>query len=262
MMMPLKPLVRAGERPEHPAAYLRLAMDAPDARLRAHYAETGLLFPPDPEDRETRLLLLRQLYRAHLDRSDLEGARAAAEEMVVEGALRDIAHHDHARILSALGETRAAIREQRLAALASPEERRPFQYWTLAAMQHFAGDGDGALASLDHAERSARTEGPLLRAHRVFVLLDQQKPAGDVDAVLEALDAHPSGRAYGLFLRGAIEVLRGHRVEGVAALQAFLHRHREASAAQRWTLAAELDRARELLAQYGSPGDVGTDAGA
>jgi hypothetical protein len=244
----LKPVRKREART--PEGFLAKAMDAASPVEREQQALAGLALDAPDFHIETRMLLMRELYRAHLDQKQLRAARDVALEMSELGPLKDVAHHDAARVCAALGELPLAITQQRLAVLAAPEDRRAFQAWSLATLEHFAGEVDHALASLDRAERWGGDELALIRAHRVYLLLDAGREVTEAE-VLEAEQALEASRrppGYGAFLLGMIAALRGDPERARGFLEAFISRVERGDFARAITLREELRRARVCLA--------------
>ncbi|MEM9191839.1 MAG: tetratricopeptide repeat protein [Myxococcota bacterium] len=233
------------------ADFLRDALSAPSAAHRARFAERGLACEDSEED--TRWLLMRQLYLAHLELRELEKAADVAEAMVLIATMPDVAHHDAARVHAALGDLEKAIQSQRLAARAAPPERRSFHFWSLATLQHFAGREDGALASLDRAERWATRDRTLIRAHRAYVhVAAGRTPEGLAELLSEVSDAKARD-GYAGFLLGMIWYHIGDTRSAAAELRAFLRRHAGADTAKTLTLIEELRRARAVLVEVDAP---------
>ncbi len=222
----------------------------PEARIAA--AEAGLGLPENEVAPDTRVLLLRQLYLAHLELRQLRRAAEVADAMASVGPLRDVALHDKARALHAAGEMRAAIAAQRLAARAAPAARRSFQLWSLATLQHFAGDPKGALATLERALRSAQKDRPLLKAHAALVRLSEGEPPEGLAETVAALRAAPCREGYGQYLLGMIAYHIGDMSLAVAHLRSFLRRNADADVPKALTLREELRRARTVLAEVES----------
>lgn len=226
---------------------------APEPRLRA--ARAGIAVGTEAKD--IRLLLERQLYVARIEQRRFQMALTHAEAMVGLGVLRDVAHHDASRVLTALGETERAIASQRLAARASHPERRSFHLWSLATLQHFAGRPDDALSTLARAMRCSTRDRPLLAAHGLYVRLDRGDLPRGADATVARLRASPSREGYGRFLLGMIAFHRGEAAEAREELGAFLARHADADPVLALTLREELRRARLALGRRapGAPGE-------
>lgn len=230
-----------------------MALDAATPEARQQAARTGLALRTDDFNIDTRMLLMRELYRAHLDLRQLVAARDVARAMAELGPLADVAHHDAARVLAALGEMDEAVAQQRQACLAAPEDRRAFQYWSLATLEHFAGDVTSALESLTRAERWAVADGALVRAHRAYVILDS---GGAVDEatlaeVERSLTTTTRGAGYGQFLLGMIAARTDRQADARRWLSEFVSRAQGAPAAKVLTLREELRRARLTLAELG-----------
>ena len=234
--------------PEAPEDFLWLALHAADAAKREKWARAGLAVDGEELDPDTQVLLLRQLYLAHLDRRRLREAADIVRQMTAVGAMADVAHHDAARAMWALGDTEAAIREQRLAARAAPATRRSFHAWSLATWQHFAGDVDGALTSIRRARRWASRAAPLLRAHEAYIKLDAGRAVRKLDEILRELQRSRSREGYGQFLLGMLAFHMGDRRRAAPHLRSFLRRNASADEAKALTLREELRRARLALA--------------
>ena len=201
---------------------------------------------------DTKVLLLRQLYLAHIELRELRQAADIAVQAARVGPLQDIAWHDASRALAALGDTRDALLMQRRASRTASVERRSFQLWGLATLQHFMGDVDGALASLTKAMRTAQRDRALLRAHALYVRLDSGRPARNIRRTLDSLKASPNAEGYGRFLLGMIAHHVGDEREASVHLRAFLRRNAAVGVAKELTLREELRRARLALATIDS----------
>ncbi|MFW6051844.1 MAG: tetratricopeptide repeat protein [Myxococcota bacterium] len=249
-------MVRAKEAAEAeellPEEYLRRALRASSPSLRMDLARTGLAQPSDDLDPDTHVLLLRQVYLGHLELRQLGEAVAVADQMTAVGTLRDVALHDSARALWAMGDLQGAIEAQRLAARAAPPERRSFHLWSLATLQHFAGDAGGALDTLARGGRWATRDRPLLEAHAAYVRLEQGHPVERLSEILDALKASRAAEGYGRYLLGMIAHHMGDARTAAVHLRAFLNRHASADVAQALTLREELRRARLVLARVES----------
>jgi hypothetical protein len=237
--------------------WLALSMGASDPEDRARYARAGLAALPlgedgaavDGIDLDTQYALLRQLYAVHLAQRAFRRAARVAEQMAALGTgFTDIAHHDASRAWAALGELPAALGAQRLAARAAPPTRRSFHYWCLGTLEHFAGDVDGALASLGRGLRWARRDRPLLRAHAAYIRLEAGRAVPALAAVLASLSRARCREGYGQFLLGMLWYHAGDTRRASLHLRAFLDRHADADPARVATLREELRRARLVLA--------------
>lgn len=232
--------------------FLRLAHEASSSAARARWARQGLALDSSDLAPDTQVLLLRQLYLAHLQARRFRKAAEVARQMAAVGPLRDIAYHDAARALFALGEGADAIASQRLAARHAPPARRSFHFWSLATLQHFAGDVDGALRSLGRAQRWAHADRAMIRAHAAYVRLSAGMAVDELDAILAALQKSRAREGYGQWLLGMIAYEIGDRRRAAVHLRAFLRRHAAADTATAITLREELRRARVALADLES----------
>ena len=235
-----------------PEDFLRLALEAQSPQKRERYAQAGLTLADVELTPDTRVLLLRQLYLSQLERRQLGRAARTAMEMAEIGPLADVAHHDAARALAADGDLAAAISAQRLAARKAPATRRSFQLWSLATLQHHAGEPGAALDSLSRATRWASRDGPLLRAHAAYVTLDSGEIPEALDEVTASLKASACRQGYGEYLLGMIAYLASDGRSAAPLLRAFLRRHAATDVPQLLTLQEELRRARRVLAQIES----------
>lgn len=255
--------MKAGEKAQNPGApglsttsspedCLRRALASSDPAARARWARKGLALDSEDLDPDTQVLLLRQIYLSHLTGRRLRKAADVATQMVQIGSMADIAHHDAARAFQALGEWEQAIAEQRLALRAAPPARRAFHAWCLGTVQHFAGDIEGALASLKKAERWATRDKSLMRAHSAYVRLSSGTASPNLARVVADLEKSPLRESYGRFLLGMIAYEMGDHRRAVVHLRAWLRRHASADVAQTLTLREELRRARSVVATLAS----------
>ncbi len=95
----------SAQRPT-PELLLRKATLARSSGTRAKYAERGLAVSAGL-DRETRALLLRQLYLSHMEARRFAEALQAAEQMILADVMPDVARQDAARACLGLGDSRA-----------------------------------------------------------------------------------------------------------------------------------------------------------
>lgn len=230
---------------------LRLALDADDPQQRALWARRGLATAEGIEP-DTRVLLLRQLYLAHLDARNFERAAEVAVRTAGLGPLREVAHHDASRAYAAAGQLHEAVAQQRLAARASPPERRSFHYWALGTLLQFGGDPAGATAALRRAERWAQRDRPLLRAHRAWVRLEAGQPVRQLGLIVADLERSPAREGYGRLLLGMLYRAMGDSRRAAVHLRAFLRRNASAEPGKLAGLCEELRRARMALAEIDS----------
>lgn len=243
--------VKDATQPAPPATAedcLILALEAagPEARLRV--ASDGLRSFAAELEADTRVLLLRQQYLAYLELGDLDEAVVIATLMASVGPLADVAHHDRARALWAVGEREAAIVAQRQAGRVAPVERRSFQLWGLATFQYLDDRHEAALDTLDRALRWAHRDRPLLEAHAALIALEAAIAVEDLEGIVARLLAAPCREGYGQYVLGMIAHEVGDEAKAAVHLHAFLRRNASADEAKRITLAAELDRARKTVA--------------
>jgi hypothetical protein len=231
--------------------YLRRAIRAGSARHRMRWAQRGLAQGEDLAP-DIQVLLLRQVYLGCLELRELRRAAEVAGQMVSVGALADLAHHDAARVWFALGDAPAALAAQRRAADHAPAERRTFQLFSLATLQHLTGDGDGALASLARAAPDRDAERILVSSLAALVRIERGEAVEGLGRTLSDLRTSRAGQGYGQYLLGMIAHHMGDGRTAAVHLRAFLNRHASADVAKALTLREELGRARRALARWES----------
>ena len=235
-----------------PEDFLRLALKADSARRRAEYARAGLASAAEELEPDTQVLLLRQLYLAHLERHELRRASEVAQQMVNVGSMPEVAHHDAARVLYALGHVDEAISHQRMAARGAGPARRSFHFWCLANFMHLAGQSTASLHILRKAERWAARDLPLIRAHAAFIQLDDGKAPEGLSETIHELRTAKCREGYGQYLLGMIAHLMGDEGNARVHLRTFLRRNASADVPKTITLREEFRRARIALASIDS----------
>ncbi len=239
-------------QPRGPEDFLALSLRAADVEERERYARAGLAYEATDLASDTEVLLLRQLYRALLERSRFRAAADVALRAAALGPLADVAHHDAARALFADGDEEAAIREQRLASRHAPASRRSFHLWSLATFEHFVGRSTDALRTLARAERWATRDRALIRAHGAYVELDAGGAPENLAEIVAGLEKSKSREGYGEYLLGMIAARLGDAKSAAPHLRAFLRRNAAVDVAKAITLREELRRARTELARIES----------
>lgn len=239
------------------ADYLRLAMASSSPREAMRLAIEGLahadeaLARGEEDDAESRLLLLREVFKAHLREGRPRSAQMVARKMTRLGALSEVAHADLGRACAASGRYEHAARSYRLAARFAPANRRA-THWSATAMALWnARQPDEALAALERAERWSTTTRPLHRAQHAMIELSRGRAVSELAAVTADLDASRAGEGYGRFVLGMIAHYRGERERARPLLLEFVSRNSN-DPLRVATLAGELARAREAL-QSGRP---------
>jgi tetratricopeptide (TPR) repeat protein len=249
-MPPLKE-VSSSRSPEE---LLSEALQAESPQMRAQLAQEGLDQASEGDlAPDTEVLLLRQIYLAHLESHRFRKAAEVATRAASIGPLQDVLRHDASRAWAALGELDAAIEQQRLAARAAPPDRRSFHYWSLGTLLHHAGDHEGAASALRRGERWAHVDRPLLRAHRAWVCLEAGEPVRDLQAIARDLErSKRASKGYGQLVLGMLHYQMGDLGKAAVHLRAFLRRNAAADPAKALTLREELRRARTVLAELES----------
>lgn len=193
-----------------PEEALRRAIAARTPLGRARLASKGLNVR-GRIDRETQVMLMRQLYLAHFERRQFLRAREVAEAAVrllekkAPGTelLPEILHQDAARAAIAAGQLAEGTGHLRMAARRSPASRRSFHLWTLGSLQFLAGEYEQAMASFRRAIRWGTQDRPLYRAHLALSALAARIPIDDdLQTIIEELAQAPCGQGYGRFVLG------------------------------------------------------------
>lgn len=242
-MPPLKGVSSANA----PADLLRLALEAESPEQRASYAERGLA-SAELDAPDTRFLLLRQLYLAHMEQHRFRDALDVTAHMAAQGPMVDIAHNDASRAWLALGDADRAIEAQRLAARSAPPDRRSFQYWSLGNLLHQQGDLAGATGALTKGERWAREDRALIRAHQAWIEIASGRAVEDIDAITRTLEHSKAGKGIGRLILGMIAYELGDRRAAAIHLRAFLRRNAALDAVKELSMREELRVARTALA--------------
>ncbi len=200
----------------------------------------------DEPDPEATLLLLRELFKAHLRAGLPRSAHAIARKMTRLGVLSEVAHADLGRACAALGWFERAGRCYRLAARYAPATRRA-THWSACAMALWhAGRHDEALAALDRATRWSSVTRPLHRAQAAMVERSRGATVTDLDEIVADLDASRASEGYGRYVLGTLAHWSDDHERAAAWLREFVARN-ERDPLRAATLAGELARARAIL---------------
>lgn len=215
----------------------------------------GWVGPSRPEDEleEGRALVLRASLIEDVAAGRLEAALEKAHAMTrLRGELKDIAHHEEARVLVGLGRESESIGALRLACRASPAPRRSFHHFCLGMALHFQGDADGAIAVLERGRRWAHGDRALVRGALAWARLASGRAQPRLTAIVEALAASPSREGYGQLVLGMIAFHTGDTRRATAHLRAFLRRNARLEPTKELSLRSELRAARRALASIES----------
>ena len=236
---------RSGTAPS-PELLLRKATLARTSGTRAKYAERGLAYSSGL-DRETRALLLRQLYLSHMEARRFAEALQAAEQMILADVMPDVARQDAARACLGLGEREQAVSHLRLASRVSPPARRAFHLWTLGSILYLTGHHREAAGALLRASRWGTTEKPLYLAQAALA----RHAAGELGTELalhrERLSDAPCGQGYGQFVLGELAYLSSDFAAARQYLRLFIKRTTSGRVALEVALSGEIAHARRLL---------------
>ncbi len=229
--------------------YLRLALHTGSPDAAAVYAEKGLRFASDRVDAETRVLLLREIYRSHLFARRVRSAHAVARKMVRLGVAQEIAHVDLGRACMALGWWQRAAQAYRIAARNAPASRRALHWFSAGIALHHDGRFDEALGALERAVRWSIGTRPLHRAYEAVVRLDAGEEVDSITDLAERmtdLEAARCGEGFGRYVLGLLCAETGDLAGARRNLAAFVRRNR-ADPMRAVTLAHALRRARRCL---------------
>jgi tetratricopeptide (TPR) repeat protein len=232
--------------------YLRLAISTGSPVEAAVLAERGLRRGGAGEegiDPETRLLLLREIYRGHLHARRLRSAHAIAKKMVKLGVAVEIAHVDLGRAAMALGWWQNAAQAYRIAARNAPASRRAMHWGAVAVAFHHAGQFDDALSALERAVRWSLSTRPLHRAYTALVQIDAGRHPKEIEhlsEMIQELECARCGEGFGRYVLGLLQAARGEDVRAIEHLQHFIERNAN-DPLRSIALAGELRRARAML---------------
>lgn len=240
------PKARASSAPEpSPELLLRKATLARTSGTRAKYAERGLSV--SRLDRETRALLLRQLYLSRMEARQFAEALVAAEQMIQADVMPDVARQDAARACLGLGQRERAIEHLRLASRVSPPARRAFHLWTLGSSLYLMGHYREAAGALMRASRWGTTEKPLYLAQAALARVANGESRADLQGLRERLTDAPCGQGYGQFVLGELCCVSGDFAAARQYLRLFIKRTTGGRVALEVALSGEIAHARRLL---------------
>ena len=229
--------------------YLRLALHTGSPDAAAVYAEKGLRYASDRVDAETRVLLLREIYRSHLYARRVRSAHAVARKMVRLGVAQEIAHVDLGRACLTLGWWMRAAQAYRIAARNAPASRRALHWFSVGIALHHAEQTAESLSALDRAVRWSLTTRALHRAYAALVRIDAgERPADveDFDDRIADLESARCGEGFGRYVLGLLHAEGGNRQRARRNLIIFVRRNQH-DPMRAVTLVHELRRARRCL---------------
>lgn len=228
-----------------PESFLRRASGAADSVTRAKYATRGLATPGLEPD--TQLLLLRQLYMAHMERERFEQARTVADQMIDLGPMPDVVRQDAARACLAEGDVQTAVQHLRIATRVSPASRRAFHFWSLGSVFYFAKRYREALGAFSRAQRWAVKDKELYNA-QAALSRHRLGQCTELKPVLENLCDATDNRGYYELVAGELGILIGDEAFGKECLERFVRRCQNGKTSMRVGLRPELAHAKTLLA--------------
>lgn len=233
-----------------PEIFLKKAMGARTATMRARYAQRGLAAAA--LDRTTQAMLLRQLYLSHFEARQFRHAHDLAMQAVELGVLPDVLYQDAARAALAAGDLDQALDHLRMAARRGPASRRAFHYWTLGSTLFLAQRYPEAILALARASRWGTHDKPLYRAHLALAKIAGGDLVHHLQETIDALADAPCGQGYGRFLLGHLAYAAGEWTAARRYLDAFVKRTEAGRVAMGIALEGELRMARATLAKMAS----------
>jgi tetratricopeptide (TPR) repeat protein len=226
---------------------LKKASQARTTSLRAKYATRGL--SRQGSDRTTRMLLLRQLYLAHMEARLLEDALEVAEQMVKTGVMPDVARQDAARACLGLERVEQALEHLRIASRVGPPSRRAFHLWTLGTTLYHHGRPREAAGILSRAARWSTMAKPLYLAQAALARRSGGDAVQNLAGLRERLEEVPCGQGYGQLVLGELAFHQGDFSSAERYLEGFVKRTTAGRVALLVALRAEVEHARGLLRQ-------------
>ena len=226
-------------------------MAARTARSRAGFARRGLA-SPEPLDRTTHAMLLRQLYLALFEERRFKQAHAIALQALELDILADVLNQDAARAALASGQLEEALAHLRAAARRGPASRRPFHLWTLGSALFLANRYPEAVAALSRAARWGTRDKPLYRAHLALAQIAGGEPVEDLQDTFTQLAEAACGQGYGRFLLGHLAYAAGEWGAAKRYLEAFLKRTTASRPSLGIALEGEVRMTRATLAKMSS----------
>lgn len=239
-----------------PEAGLVRARFATQPSARAKYAREGLSCASRVS--ETRWLLLRQLYLAHLEGGELVQARQVAHEMVQFPPLADVAWHDAARAALAAEQWQEARNGFIDAARVAPEARKFDHMFALARVLAHLGCPEAALHELQRAQRTRQRQDPagcLFAAEVVWRSATQEGVERAMWArAYQTLASQEQRPVLGDHLAARLLALLGKLEEAAHVHREFLRAVEALGIVSRFSLMPEIDCSRRWLSA--SPGNV------
>ena len=233
-----------------PEAGLARARAATQPRVRAKYAREGLTSAGRAS--ETRWLLLRQLYLAHLEVDEFAQARQIAREMVQFPPLADVAWHDAARAAFATADWEGAREDLCAAAKRAPLMRRFDHELALARLEAYLGRPQVALLHLQRAERGRKRADPSGCLFAAKVVWQAAAGTGTdrrrLARAYQSLFEHEQRPLLGDYLGGQLLTLLGREADAAQVHRDFLRAVRELGVIARLGLMPEIHGARKYIA--------------
>jgi tetratricopeptide (TPR) repeat protein len=192
-------------------------------------------------------MLLRQLYLSHMEGRRFAEALSAAEQMLENAVMPDVARQDAARACLGLGDREGALSHLRIASRVSPPTRRAFHLWTLGSVLFLAGQYGEAVGSLSRAARWGTTDKPLYRAQLALARRAAGEAVVGLSTIRERLEEAPCGQGYGQFVIGAIAFEEKNDPLAERYLSLFVQRTTSGRVALEVALSGEVAYARRLL---------------
>ncbi len=214
--------------------------------LRGRNAKAGLT-SKEPLERETKAMLLRQLYMSYFETRKFKKAYEVVQELLELRVQVDVAHQDAARVCLALGDAGEAIGHLRLAARRGPVSRRSLHLWTLGSTLLLNGKPREAVGALERAVRWAQEGKSLYVAHVALARLSWGEPVEGLAGIYRDLSRAKQRDGYGRFVLGQLAFYMNRWGDARRHLEAFIVRTLAGRPALAYSLDGELKLARSTL---------------
>jgi tetratricopeptide (TPR) repeat protein len=222
-------------------------MKAGTIGLRARYARKGLEGDA-AMDPSTRVMLLRQLYLAAMERRKFSLALGISESMLTLNVLTDVAHQDAARACLGQKDLDRALRHLRLAARTGPASRRSFHLSMLGALLLLNDRAATAILPLAIAARWSTTDKAICRTQLALAKYAADEPLDcDLEGLRFDLENSSHRRGYDEYLLGELCALLGDARAAQRYFQSFVERTTSGRVSLAIALQGEIRRAKQFL---------------
>jgi tetratricopeptide (TPR) repeat protein len=202
-------------------------------------------------DPSTRVMLLRQLYLAAMERRRFTEALGVSEAMLNLNVLTDVAHQDAARACLGQKDLEGALRHLRLAARTGPASRRAFHLSMLGALLLLNDRASTAILPLAIAARWSTTDKASCRAQLALAKNAAGEPLDDdLEGLRFDLENSSHRRGYDEYLLGELCILLGDAGAAQHYFTSFVERTTSGRVALAIALQGEIRRAKLFLSTF------------